>query len=106
MNWPKQVPYFEEEDVHNVDGEYTIIEKGVTKRCAMGWLKHLFLDFNEFGPLDTSNLRKADIILRKIGHVSRYDSIEEWNDDPKRTTEEIAQTLNKTMAELGYNNHE
>jgi len=100
MNWPKQVPFFTTDNVHNIDGEYTIIEKGVTKRCSMGWLKHLFLDFNEFGPLDMSKLREADIILRKIGKISRYDSIEEWND--QQTRKNIADVLNKTMEELGY----
>lgn len=100
MNWPKQVPYFTEEDVHNIDGEYTIIEKGVTKRCAMGWLKHLFLNFNEFGPLDTSKLQRAEKILRRIGGVSKYDSLEEWND--LQTRNRIADVLNKTMEELEY----
>ena len=100
MNWPKQVPRFAIEDVHNIDGEYEIIENGVTKRCSMGWLKHLFLNFNEFGPLDTSQLKEAEKILRRIGGVSRYDLVEEWND--KQSRERIVDVLNKTMAELGY----
>ena len=101
MKWPNQVPYFTEDDIHNEEwGEYDIKKNGVMTRCAMGWLKHLFLDFGQYGPLDTSNLEEAELILRRLGKISRYDIVEEWND--RQTLAKIADILNKTMAELGY----
>ena len=101
MEWPDTVPYFTEDDVHNLPrGEYEIWEDGQVKRCAMGWLKHLFLDLEEYGPLNYVKLHKAEAVFRRHGKVSRYDSVEEWND--QQTREKIADVLNKTMAELGY----
>ena len=100
MDWPNQVPYFTEEDVHNIDGEYDIIENGITKRCAMGWLKYLFLDFNQFGPLDMKIFKKSEVIFRNVARIPKGEMIEEWND--RQTRSNIAKTLNKVMVELGY----
>uniref|UniRef100_A0A6M3LET0 Uncharacterized protein n=1 Tax=viral metagenome TaxID=1070528 RepID=A0A6M3LET0_9ZZZZ len=100
MDWPESVPYFTEDDVHNIDGEYEIIENGQLKRCAMGWLKHLFLDFDEFGPLDMKILKEASSIFRSAAQIPKGEMIEEWND--KQTRKRIADVLNKTMKELEY----
>ena len=101
MDWPKQVPFFTEEDVHKEE-EYEIKQSGKIKRCAVGWLNHLFVDFGQYGAVDFSRRDKAESILRKIANISKYDSIEEWNDKPKNTLKNIADKLNKTMKELGY----
>jgi len=101
MNWPNSIPYFTEDDVHNlVDGEYTIREKSQIKRSSMGWMKHLFLDLTKFGPLDFQLLDEAEAVFRKIAGIPRQESIEEWND--QQTRQKIADVLNKTMKELGY----
>jgi len=104
MDWPKQVPYFTTDDVHNIDGEYEIIEKGKIKRCAVGWLQHLFLDFNQYGPLDRRIFKKAESAFREVAKIPKHDMIEEWND--KQSREKIAEMLNRTMKKLGYEVYE
>ena len=80
MDWPDEVPFFTEDHVHNIDGEYEIIEDGQSKRCSMGWLKYLFLNFDEWGPLDKKIFREAEKVFRSIAQIPKGEMIEEWND--------------------------
>ena len=66
----------------------------------MGWLKHLFIDWHEFGLPDRKIFDKAEAKFREIARVPRKDMIEEWND--RQSREKIADMLNRTMKELGY----
>ncbi len=101
MNWPKQVPFFTPDDVHQ-EREYEIKKDGKIKRCAMGWFNHLFVDFSQFGAVDLSKRDKAESILRKIAAIPKRESIEEWNDKPENSLKNIAAKLNRVMKELGY----
>lgn len=100
MNWPEQVPYFTEEDVHINEKEYTVIIDGQIKRCAMGWLKELFVDWEEVGLPSLSLVEEAERVLRQVANISKYESIEDWNEH--QTHKKIADMLNKTMKNLGY----
>lgn len=101
MNWPDKIPRFYIANVHNIpDGDYEITENGKVKRSSMGWLKYLFLDLNNFGPLDTQVLDQAEKVFRKVAQIPKNTSIEEWND--KQTRKRIANVLNQTMQALGY----
>ena len=100
--WPSQVPVFSAEDIHQ-KSEYQVGKQC----CAVGWLLKLFLKIPEYGAYDFSIFYQAVKEFKKHAKGLRnYSCIEEWNDDPKRTTEEIAQTLNKTMVGLGYSHYE
>lgn len=101
MDWPKHVPYFTEDDVHNVvNGEYIMVEKGVTKRSSVGWLQYLFLKVPRYGVWDRTIYNKALAAFKNVAGIYKKDWIEMWNDEQSR--KKIADTLNKTMRALGY----
>ena len=86
MAWPKEVDVLEATDICR--GQFNGPNK---THCIVGWLRHWFGCGLEYG--------KAEKIAHRIAHTH---SLMGWNDDPNTKKAEIARTINKVTAALGY----
>ena len=87
MAWPKEVDVLSARNIHR--GGY---EKNNTCRCAIGWMGFWF-------GFQTKEYKKAKLGIKK--EIGTW-LLVQWNDNPKNTKADIARTINKVTAALGY----